>query len=75
MEKRSERKIEKSVTKAEEVFVAELDDYKAESENENDFYTSKELENQTMAYIARKFENLKFRKYVKYKFKGSSGKF
>ena len=39
IEKRPERKIEKSMAKAKEVFVAELDDSKAESEDENNFYT------------------------------------
>ena len=47
-------------------------------EDENDFYSLEELdhlENQTMAYIARKFGNLRFRKDVKYKFRDLQGSF
>ena len=51
------------MAKTEEVLVAELDDSKAEYEDENEFYSLEELdqlENQTRAYIARKFGYLGF---------------
>lgn len=61
------------ITEDEEKVVLELKDVEDE-----DFYTIEELknmDNQTMAYMAKKFSNLRFRKNKPYKSKGQSSNF
>ena len=78
---KNETKVEKPVAEIQEVDKAELTE-KSQDGDEYDFYSMEELEhleNKTMAYMAGKFKNLRFKRNPKYKFKrgssysGSSG--
>ena len=70
----TETRVEKPVSDKQEIVEAEFTESTQESD-EDDFYSMEELEqleNKTMAYMAGKFKNLRFRRNPKYKFKSGS---
>ena len=70
----TETRIEKPVAENEEFVEAEITESSQEGDKD-DLYSMEELEqleNNTMAYMAEKFKNLRFRKNPKYKFKSGS---
>ena len=70
----TETRIEKLVAEKHEVVEAKLT-VTSQDGDEDDFYSMEELEqleNKTMAYMAEKFKNLKFRRNPKYKLKSGS---
>ena len=70
----TETRIEKPVSDKQEIVEAEFTELTQES-YEDDLYSMEELEqleNKTMAYMAEKFKNLRFRRNPKYKFKSGS---
>ena len=70
----TETRIEKPVAEKQEFVEAEISENSQEGD-EDDFYSMEELEqleNKTMAYMARKFKNFRFRRNPKYKFKSGS---
>ena len=70
----TESRVEKPVSDKQEVVEADYIE-STHGSDEDDFYTMEELEqleNKTMAYMAGKFKNLRFRRNPKYKFKSGS---
>ena len=70
----TESRVEKPVSDKQEVVEADYNE-STHGSDEDDFYTMEELEqleNKTMAYMAGKFKNLRFRRNPKYKFKSGS---
>ena len=70
----TETRVEKPVSDKQEIVEAEFTESTQESD-EDDFYSMEkleQLEKKTMAYMAGKFNNLKFRRNPKYKFKSGS---
>ena len=67
-------RVEKPVSDKPEIVEADFTE-STHGSDEDDFYTMEELEqleNKTMAYMAGKFKNLRFRRNPKYKFKSGS---
>ena len=70
----TETKTEKPVAEKQKVVEVELT-VSSQDDDKDDFYCKEELEqleNKTMAYMAEKFKNLKFKRNPKYKFKSGS---
>ena len=70
----TETRIEKPVAEKQEFVEAEISENSQEGDGD-DFYSMEELEqleNKTMAYMAEKFKNLRFRRNPKYKFRSGS---
>ena len=70
----TESRVEKPVSDKQEIVEADFTESTHETDKD-DFYTMEELEqleNKTMAYMAGKFKNLRFRRNPKYKFKSGS---